>query len=89
LEKGGISPVRIVVYGLLAVMAGFFLMYPLAAIFDAYGWPYFNGWALAHGSLLLAWPMLTVVSFVVLVLVDRLLRREKSSFLSIAPPKTD
>jgi hypothetical protein len=43
-------------------IAGFFLMIPLAIVFDAMSWPFFNGWALAHGSFILAWPLLSIAA---------------------------
>jgi hypothetical protein len=57
--------VPIYVY-LAAVVVGFLLMIPLAMLFDALNWPLFNGWALFHGSFVLAWPALSLISFVVL-----------------------
>jgi hypothetical protein len=50
-------------YALLVVVswiAGFLLMIPLDLIFNAMHWPIFNGWALAHGSFIIAWPLLTL-----------------------------
>lgn len=53
----------------LSILSGFFLMVPLAEIFETMRWPMFHGWALAHGSFLIAWPALTIVAFVGLSLV--------------------
>jgi hypothetical protein len=54
-------------------VAGFFLMIPLYLIFDALHWPIFNGWALAHGTFIVAWPLLTLG-------VWRGIRRPKQEF---------
>ena len=51
---------------LTSIVLGFLLMIPLAMLFDARNWPLFHTWGLAHGSFILAWPMLTVFSFGVL-----------------------
>ena len=60
---------RFAIQAVLSIVLGFFLMGPLAGLFEAMRWPMFHGWALAHGTFLIAWPVLTVLSFVVLSLV--------------------
>ena len=52
--------------GLASVVLGFFLMFPLGKLFDTMNWPIFHSWGLVHGSFLLAWPGLTILSFKVL-----------------------
>jgi hypothetical protein len=49
-----------------AIVLGFFLMLPVARLFDRMDWALFNTWALAHGSFIFAWPMLAYVSFYLL-----------------------
>jgi len=51
---------------LTSVILGFLLMIPLAMLFDAMNWPLFHSWALAHGSFIFAWPILTVLAFGIL-----------------------
>jgi len=46
----------------VSIVGGFFLMVPLAMLFDAMNWPLFHTWGLAHGSFLIAWPVLTLAS---------------------------
>jgi hypothetical protein len=46
---------------------GFLLMFPLGMFFDDMDWPLFHSWALAHGSFILAWPLLTLLC----LLIDR------------------
>jgi len=46
-----------------AVVLGLFLIAPLGMIFDRMNWPVFHSWGLAHGSFLIAWPLLTLFSF--------------------------
>ena len=60
---------RFAVQAVLSIVLGFFLMGPLAMLFEAMRWAMFHGWALAHGTFVIAWPALTVVSFVALSLV--------------------
>ena len=55
-----------VLTGLCATVPGFFLMVPLARLFDAMNWAVFNTWGLAHGSFVFAWPMLSYLSFYLL-----------------------
>ncbi|MBS1802195.1 MAG: hypothetical protein JST28_02450 [Acidobacteria bacterium] len=51
---------------LTSIVLGFLLMIPLSMLFDAMNWPLFHTWGLAHGSFILAWPMLTILSFGIL-----------------------
>lgn len=65
----------------VSIVCGFFLMAPLGIFFDKMDLPLFHTWGLAHGSFLLAWPMLTVLSFVTIKFL--LTRSRKSTSLSI------
>ncbi len=53
---------RIALICLASIVLGFFLMFPLGKLFDAMDWPLFHTWGLAHGSFLLAWPLLAFAS---------------------------
>jgi hypothetical protein len=53
-----------------ATISGFLLMLPFALLFDAMGWPVFNGWAMGHGGFIVAWPVLTLLSFLGIVYFD-------------------
>lgn len=64
--------------GLGATALGFFLMVPLARLFDAMNWPVFNTWGLAHGSFVFAWPLLAYISFYFLRILIPALGREQS-----------
>jgi hypothetical protein len=52
----------------ISIVLGFFLMAPLAVISQRMQWGLFTGWGLAHGGFIFAWPVLTLVSFLVLAL---------------------
>jgi hypothetical protein len=68
-----------VLTGLCATVLGFFLMVPLARLFDAMNWAVFNTWGLAHGSFVFAWPMLAYVSFYLLRMLVPTLRGGRQS----------
>ena len=38
-------------------------MFPLGWVFGAMNWPVFHGWGLAHGAFIVAWPLLTLISW--------------------------
>ena len=50
----------------LAIVAGFFMMWPLSTAFDALRLGDFNTWALMHGGFGTAWPALAIFSFALL-----------------------
>jgi hypothetical protein len=60
--------------GMASIVLGFFLMIPLAMLFDARDWPLFHSWGLAHGSFLIAWPALVAVSFGLIRIVTRVMQ---------------
>lgn len=62
----------------LSVAVGFVLLWPVGWLFGAMGWPMFHGWGLAHGSFVLAWPVLSVATFAVGWLVLRLRNKRAS-----------
>ena len=62
---------RIAIYALCSIVAGFFLMVPLAALFDWMRWPHFNAWALAHGGFVLAWPLMACMAFLIITYIGQ------------------
>ncbi|HEX9760029.1 MAG TPA: hypothetical protein VGA40_03875 [Candidatus Acidoferrales bacterium] len=58
----------------ISIVAGFFLMAPLASLAEMNHWPYFQTWGLAHGSFIVAWPALSLLSYGVVHLADRYVR---------------
>jgi hypothetical protein len=54
--------IRIVV----AVIAGFLLMWPLGYAWTALSWPTFHLWGLMHGTFIAAWPALSILTFLAL-----------------------
>ena len=51
-----------VVMAFIAFVIGFFLMGPLAYLFDKMDWPLFQSGELAHVTFVIAWPLLTLLS---------------------------
>jgi hypothetical protein len=62
----------------LSIVVGFVLMWPLGWLFGVMNWPVFHSWGLAHGSFVLAWPMLSAFCFLVGWPLSRALRRRAS-----------
>lgn len=50
----------------LAIAAGFLLMWPLGYAYAAMSFPTFHLWGLMHGSFVAAWPTLSILTFLVL-----------------------
>ena len=55
---------RALVHLLLSVVLAFALIVILAALCDAVGWVYFSGWGMAHGGLVVAFPVCWLLAFV-------------------------
>jgi hypothetical protein len=72
------SGLRLILWFLAAIPTGLVLMLTLGEVFDRMAWPIFHTWGLIHGSFLLAWPVLTLMSFAGLLLLDRRLWRRRS-----------
>jgi len=52
-----------VVVVLISAGSGFILLWPLGCAFRVMNWGVFNPWGLAHGSFMIAWPLLSVLSY--------------------------
>jgi hypothetical protein len=59
----------------LSIPIGFISTWPLGALFEAMHWPVFHGWGLAHGAFIVAWPLLSILSFAGLRTASRYFRR--------------
>ena len=57
---------RTFIRSIIAVVAGFLLMWPLGYTYAALGWPTFHSWGLMHGTFVAAWPALSILSFLAL-----------------------
>jgi hypothetical protein len=63
----------------VSIVVGLFLMVPLAMLFDAMNWPLFHSWGLAHGSFVIAWPLLALACFVMILGIRRATRKPRES----------
>ena len=52
---------RTFIRSVIAVIAGFLLMWPLGYAYAALGWPTFQLWGLMHGTFVAAWPTLSIL----------------------------
>ena len=50
----------------IAIVAGFLLMWPLGQLYTALSLPTFHHWGLMHGSFVAAWPTLSILAFLLL-----------------------
>src|SRR5262245_15983178 len=57
---------RTVIPIVIAVIAGFLLMWPLGYAWTALSWPTFHLWGLMHGTFVAAWPTLSILMFLAL-----------------------
>jgi hypothetical protein len=60
------SAMRTFIRSVIAVAAGFLLMWPLGHAYVALNWPTFQHWGLMHGSFFAAWPTLSMLAFLAL-----------------------
>ncbi|MGD1106720.1 MAG: hypothetical protein ABR865_06715 [Terracidiphilus sp.] len=61
---------------LVSIVLGFVLMIPLGLLFDAMNWPLFHTWGLAHGSFVLAWPALAIISALAIMICRKMWGRK-------------
>jgi hypothetical protein len=59
---------------LIAAIVGSLLLWPLAVLFDRMNWPVFHSWGLIHGSVLLAWPCLFLLSLITIATIGGTIR---------------
>lgn len=74
--------VLVAVQVVLAIVAGFFLMWPLSMAFDALRLSDYNTWSLVHGGFGTAWPVLAIASFALLGYVKWFHRVEDAPLLA-------
>ena len=57
---------RTFIRSVIAIVAGYFLMWPLGFVYVALSLPTFHAWGLAHGTFVAAWPTLSILTFLAL-----------------------
>ena len=60
------SSMRTFIRSVIAIVAGYLLMWPLGFAWTALSWPTFHLWGLAHGTFVAAWPTLSIPVFLAL-----------------------
>src|SRR5437667_8128390 len=60
------SVMRTFIRSVIAVVAGFLLMWPLGYAYVALSLPTFHLWGLMHGTYVAAWPTLSILAFLAL-----------------------
>src|SRR5436190_2537947 len=51
---------------IVAVFAGYLLMWPLGYAYTTLSWPTFHAWGLSHGTFVAAWPTLSLLAYLAL-----------------------
>ena len=74
---------RTFIRSIIAIVAGFLLMWPLGHAWVALSWPTFHLWGLMHGTFVAAWPALSILAYLVLGYLP-LFRRIDDTALLIA-----
>jgi hypothetical protein len=65
----------------IAVIAGFLLMWPLGHAWAALSWPTFHLWGLMHGTFVAAWPALSILAFLTLGYLPHFRRIDDTALL--------
>jgi hypothetical protein len=60
------SAMRTFIRSVIAIVAGFLLMWPLGYAWTALSWPTFHVWGLTHGTFIAAWPTLSILVYLAL-----------------------
>lgn len=72
---------RTFIRSVIAIVAGFLLMWPLGYAYAALGWPTFHLWGLMHGTFVAAWPALAILAFLALGYLPPFRRIDDTAFL--------
>lgn len=76
-QRSGKTEMRRLLRIVASIVLGFLLMAPLATLFEAMNWPVFHRWGLAHGSFIIAWPVLTLIAYGLLALLGQAVQSYK------------
>ena len=61
-----------------SIAIGFVLLWPIGWVFSALSLSTFHGWGWAHGGWLIAWPLLSLLTFAALFVVGHFLNRHRA-----------
>jgi hypothetical protein len=74
---------RTFIRSVVAIVAGFLLMWPLGYVYSRLGVPTFHSWGLAHGTYVAAWPTLSILTYLVLGYLPLFRRTDDTPLLMI------
>ncbi len=69
--------------GVIAIIAGFLLMWPLGYVYAKLSLPTFHSWGLMHGTFVAAWPTLSILTFLALGYLPAFRRTDDTPLLLI------
>src|SRR5262245_35936099 len=72
---------RTFIRSVIAIVAGFLLMWPLGYAWTALSFPTFHLWGLMHGTFVAAWPTLSILTFLALGYLPLFRRIDDSALL--------
>lgn len=65
----------------IAIVAGYLLMWPLGQLYTALSLPTFHLWGLGHGTFVAAWPTLSILTFLLLGYLSPFRRLDDTTLL--------
>jgi hypothetical protein len=74
---------RTFIRSIIAIVAGFLLMWPLGYAYSRLSLPTFHSWGLAHGTLVAAWPALSILAYLALGYLPPFRRTSDSPLLIV------
>src|SRR6185295_12559339 len=74
---------RTLIRSVVAIVAGFLLMWPLGYAYSRLSLPTFHSWGLAHGTFVAAWPTLSILTYLVLGYLPLFRRSDDTPLLVI------
>jgi hypothetical protein len=77
------SAMRTSIRSVIAIVAGYLLMWPLGYAWTALSLPTFHFWGLAHGTFVAAWPALSIMAYLALGYLPFFRRTDDTALLII------
>jgi hypothetical protein len=74
---------RVFIRSVIAIVAGYLLMWPLGYAWTALSLPTFHLWGLAHGTFVAAWPTLSILAYLALGFLPLFRRTDDTALLIV------
>lgn len=74
---------RVFIRSVIAIVAGYLLMWPLGYAWTARSLPTFHLWGLAHGTFVAAWPTLSILAYLALGFLPFFQRTDDTALLIV------